>query len=46
VVLDVDVLPETYVAGGGDLTATPEPTAEGVNNVAEGADGELEQLNQ
>jgi hypothetical protein len=46
VVLDVDVLPETYVTGGDDMTATPEPTAEGVNNVAEEDQGELGQLGQ
>jgi len=41
VVLDVDVLPETYVDGGGDadFTPTPAPTAAGVDAVGSGSDG-------
>jgi hypothetical protein len=46
VVLDVDVLPETYVVGGGEVTATPEATAQGVSNVAEEDNGGLVQLGQ
>jgi hypothetical protein len=46
-VLDVDVLPETYVVGGGDtdLTPTPEPTAAGADAVESG-NGGLEQLGE
>jgi hypothetical protein len=48
VVLDVDVLPETYVVGGGDtdLTPTPDPTAAAGSEGAQEGDGGLEQLGE